>query len=236
MKPHACIICTRECDLDNGYRICSRCIDKIPFSKGNYCLKCGEVIKGEYDYCLNCKNVEYNFDYARSVFAYNDLTAPMIMRFKYNGYKSYAPHLGLLLKDFYSTSDLVADTVTYVPMPKAREKERGYNQAFELCKEFSLLTEMPMIDALIRVKEVAIKQATLSGKERRENIKGSFKITDKKLVKDKEILLIDDVFTTGATVSECAKVLMNAGAKNVQVLTLAKTVSGDSSRVLIEND
>ena len=71
-----------------------------------------------------------------------------------------------------------------------------------------------------------VKQATLNAKERSENIKGSFKVIDKNKVKDRELLIIDDVMTTGSTANECAKVLMKAGARNVQVLTLAKTVAG----------
>lgn len=222
----ACICCGKECDGENDYRLCNNCYKNIPFIKDRYCLRCGEIIKGDYDFCLKCKDDVYDFDYSRSVFVYTDLTAPIIMNFKYNGMKSHAIPLAKLLVDYYSTSDLIADSVTYVPMPKKRQKERGYNQSYELAKEFCKLSGLEFIDALERTKE-DIRQASLNAKERRENLKGSFKIIDKKLVKGKEILLIDDVSTTGATANECAKILNKAGAKNVQVLTLAKTsVSG----------
>ena len=218
---HSCLCCRKECDGDNDYRLCKDCMESIPFTKSNYCLRCGEIIKGDYDYCVKCKDRVYEFDYSRSVFAYNDLTAPIIMNFKYNGCKSHAIYLARLLKDFYIKSDLVADVVTYVPMPKNREKERGYNQSYELAKEFSLLTEMKLIHSLVRVKE-NVKQATLNAQERSENIKGSFSVLDAKNVKDKDILIIDDVMTTGATANECAKVLYKAGADKVYSLCLSR--------------
>ena len=221
---YSCICCGKEIDSDSPYRICYDCFNKIPFTKNKFCLKCGEIIAGDYDFCITCKNKAYNFDYARSVFAYIPFTAPIILNFKYNHLKTHALPLANLLKDFFSTSDLIADTCTFVPMPEDREKERGYNQAKVLCEKFSELTGIPMIDSLVRIKSVT-KQSTLKADERAKNIIGSFKAINKHAIKNKEILLIDDVMTTGATASECAKILRKAGAKNVQVLTLAKTPS-----------
>ncbi|MBR2908872.1 MAG: ComF family protein [Clostridia bacterium] len=221
----ACICCGKECDGDNEYKLCKDCMDVIPFTKDNYCLRCGEIIKGDYDYCIKCKDRDFEFDYARSVFAYTELTAPIIFRFKYNGLRSYVYPLTKLLRDYFSTSDLIADSVVFVPMPEKRQKERGYNQSFELAKEFCKLTGLELLEVLERTKD-NVKQATLNAKERSENIKGSFKVIDKNKVKDRELLIIDDVMTTGSTANECAKVLMKAGARNVQVLTLAKTVAG----------
>ncbi len=223
-EPHSCICCNHECDTDNPYRLCSKCLNEIPFTKDRFCLRCGEILEGDYDYCITCKNREYEFDYARSVFAYTEFTSPMILRFKYNGYKTYAPYLAKLLADFYSKSDLVANAVTFVPMPASRKKARGYNQSRELCQEFSLLTGIPMIDVLVRIKDNT-KQSTLNAKQRAENIQGSFATISKGQIKHKDILIIDDVLTTGATANECAKVLNKAGANSVCVLSLAKTPS-----------
>lgn len=231
---NACICCGKECDSDNDYRLCSRCLKEIPFTQDKFCLRCGEILTGNYDFCYRCKDCEYDFDYARSVMAYTDKTSPIIMRFKYNGRKNYAKPLAYLLKDYFAKSDLIADALTFVPMPVKREKERGYNQGKELCIKFSELTGVPMIDCLIRIKE-NVKQADLNAKQRAENIKGSFAVIDKTLVKNKEFLIIDDVMTTGATASECAKTLIKAGAKNVQVLTIAKTPSVEVGNMFDKN-
>jgi len=221
-KTHNCVCCGRECDLENKYRICSHCLETLDFTGEHFCLTCGDKIDNNYDYCLKCKNDLYNFDKARNIFIYNDLIKTAIMNFKYNGKPEYAEPLGNLLKDYYADSDIIADVVTYVPMPKDREKKRGYNQAKELAKQFSYLTEMPIEDLLERVESVE-KQSVLTAKERRENIKGTISAINKHKIKNKDILIIDDVLTTGATASECAKILKQNGAKSVSVLTLAKT-------------
>lgn len=221
--PHVCICCNHECDLDNNYRICSKCRDKLNFIGEYYCLKCGDKISSGYDFCINCKNQALDFDYARAVLCYDEISAPMILRFKYNGQKLFRVPLAHLLFDYYKDSDIVADVITYVPMPPSREKERGFNQAKELAIEFSNLTLKPLLDLLERKEDSKIKQSTLNAQERRENIQGSFVAINKEMIKNKDILLIDDVSTTGATASECAKVLKKNKARSVCVLTVCKT-------------
>lgn len=220
--PHSCICCQRECDTQNPYRLCSRCEKDFPFTRDKFCLKCGEAIEGDYDFCLNCKETSYEFDMARSVFAYTKQTAPIIMNFKYNGFKTHGKVLGKMMVDFYENSDIVADLATFVPMPKHRQKQRGYNQAEVLCETFCKSTGMAQATLLERVKE-SPKQATLGREERAKNIKGSFKAINRAAIKGRDILLIDDVFTTGATANECALVLKKTGARSVVVFTLAKT-------------
>ncbi len=226
-EPHCCIFCRRECDTTNGRRICPRCEELIRYNGEHFCLKCGNRIGLDYEYCVSCQATSYDFDYARSLFLYDEVTAPMILNFKYNGYRDYKKPLAKMLSTYYDTSDIVASVVTSVPMPKKREKQRGYNQAKELALEFCALQNMPYFDFLERTKE-NVKQATLSAKERRENIRGSFKAINKAALKNKDVLLIDDVLTTGATASECARVMKEAGARSVVVFTLAKT---DSNRI-----
>ena len=221
-KSHSCICCAGECDLDNDYQICSKCKDKIEFIGNTFCLKCGDKIGDGYDFCVNCKDTSYHFDYSRSVMCYDEVSAPIILRFKYNGYKIYKEPLAHLLFDYYKQSDIVVDCVTYVPMPETREKERGYNQAKELAVEFAKLSGLPLLDVLAR-RDDKIKQTTLSAEERKQNIKNSFCTINKACVKNKVVLLIDDVSTTGATSSECAKVLKQAKARSVCVLTVCKT-------------
>lgn len=218
----ACLCCGKEAIFNNKYHICDHCMKKIHFTKDKFCLRCGEIVSGDYDFCITCKSKHYHFDFARSVFAYDKNSAPIILNFKFQSYKDYAKYLGLLLSDFFSTSDLVASVATFVPISKERLKDRGFNQSEELCKEFCTNTGLIFVDALERDKDLP-KQSTLNAEQRSINIKGAFKVKNKKLIKGKEVLLIDDVLTTGATASECAKELIKAGAANVCVLTVAKT-------------
>jgi len=219
---YACLCCGREAIFSNDYHICDECMQKINFTKDKFCLRCGEIISGDYNFCITCKSKSYHFDFARSVFAYDKISAPIILRFKFQGNKDYSKYLGKLLADFFSSSDLIASVATFVPTSKERLKERGFDQSKELCKEFCFLTGLHFVDCLERKKDLP-KQSTLNADQRRINIKDAFKVNEKQLIKGKEVLLIDDVLTTGATANECAKELIKAGAVNVCVLTVAKT-------------
>jgi ComF family protein len=111
----------------------------------------------------------------------------------------------------------------YVPLYTKRQKKRGYNQSELLSNELSKLIGISVShNNLIRIKDT-ITQTNLSFKERQKNLESAFEIKDKKEVKDKNILLIDDVLTTGATADNCAKILKKAKAKGVYVLTFATT-------------
>lgn len=220
-KSHACMCCGTECG-DDTYRLCDTCKSKLKLIGEKFCLKCGTKIDGDYDFCIECKNDVHEFDKARAIFVYDENSAPMILHFKYGGRPAYAKALGKMLYDRYNDSDIVASVVTYVPMPKEREKQRGYNQSHLLAKEFSFLSGIPLVNALVRTKN-SEQQTKLSKSKRKENLLGSFAVTDKALVKGKDVLLIDDVVTTGATADECAKVLYKAGAREVSILALAKT-------------
>ena len=116
------------------------------------------------------------------------------------------------------------DFITYVPISLGRLKKRGYNQTKFLAKHIQLNSEYKVIDTL--EKKVNSKdQIGLTNKERLENMRDSFKVKDNKVnkIKDKKILLIDDVLTTGATTFYCAKALLDSGANEVRVLTIAKS-------------
>ena len=115
----------------------------------------------------------------------------------------------------------IADCVVCVPSSAERMKLRGYNQSFLLAKEFAKLVDLPFYDDVIQKAVDTISQVGLSRKERKENLKGSFKITQKDKIKGKKVLIIDDVMTTGTTVDVLAERLKNAGAMEVYALTVA---------------
>ena len=116
------------------------------------------------------------------------------------------------------------DFLVPVPLHRKRLRERGFNQALLLAKELSRRTEIPYQGRMLQKRKATPPQVQLNGGEREKGIKGAFHITDREGVEGKTILLIDDVYTTGATVNECSKVLIRGGAKRVDVLTLAHTM------------
>ncbi len=172
--------------------------------------------------CGSCITEKKPFKEARSAFAYEGAIVDAIHRFKYNGAVELAGYLGRLASDGTEFSAR-PDVVVPVPLHKKRLRRRGFNQSLllarEAAKKFSVKVDCLNLK---RVRDTDA-QANLKLKEREDNIKGAFAVTDGKAFGNKTVLLVDDVFTTGATIRECARTLERAGAE-VQVLTLARTL------------
>lgn len=225
--PNKCPIC------DNlSYKaICKECESKIKFINEPICLFCGRPLPSNLkskESCRECKNKNFKFSSARSIFYYSGVIEKSIKSFKYRKNKKLAKYYielikeknyNLKLKDFIKG----IDCVVCVPMHPLKKWERSYNQsevfAILVSREFNL----PFYNILYK-KSNKQSQTFLSLKDRINNIKGEFFLKKHNLIKHKNILLIDDVFTTGATVNECSKVLKNAGVNEVKVLTLARSI------------
>ena len=225
-KNHACLACRKEISDDTQFCLCEKCFGALEVFKGTICEKCGDVVLADNNFCDRCKTTKFEFDKNRSFAVYEDVAAKMVKRFKYSGKKYYAKYLAELMfanREYFEDVDII----TFVPIGKRRRAERGFNQAEELAKELGLLTNIEVIDTLNKLGNEK-HQAGLSQKERQENLSGSFKLKDEALtsIRNKNILLIDDVFTTGATLSECARVL-KSDKKNkpskIYCYTFAKT-------------
>ncbi len=216
-----CICCKNEIATKNVYDLCNTCYQNLPLIHSNYCNRCG--LKFEKDgkgICLNCKSVNFNFEFARSAVNFDGNIVKTIHKLKYARYKFLAQPLSYLLYDTLLIQNWKIDAICYVPLFAKREKERGYNQARELAINLSKLTDIELIHDIERVRDTPT-QTKLSRRERQENVKDCFKLTKPSNFKNKNILIIDDVFTTGSTTNEVAKILKKAKANKVYVLTVA---------------
>lgn len=221
VKNIKCIVCKAELEEPNKYCMCEKCISKLPFNNGHICYKCGTSIVGSGSYCLSCKDTQKDYEFARAPFIYSGAIKTLIYRLKYSSGKYLAPYLSEFILSEFIKTDWQIDLVVPVPLYIKREKRRGFNQAELLSVTFNSVLNLPISkDNLVRVKNTPT-QTKLTKKERKTNLHKAFKVLDKKEFKNKNILLIDDVFTTGATNDECSKALIAAGAKNIYVLTLA---------------
>ncbi len=216
-----CICCKDEISTKNVYDMCEKCYQTLPFIKNNFCVRCG--LKFEKDgsgTCLNCKATNFHFELARSAVVFDKSVISVIHRLKYARYKFLAEPLAYLLYDTLLLQDWEIDTITYVPLYPTREKQRGYNQSQELATHLSALTQIPIFNDIVRLRDTPT-QTKLSRIKRQENVKDCFKVNNRSQVKGLNILLIDDVFTTGSTSNEISKQLKHAGANKVYVLTVA---------------
>lgn len=224
-----CDLCGRELFKDGRGCFCDDCRQKLPLVKGKICACCGVPMANEATYCDRCQNSKTVLSKNRAALEYTDEARRMIYEVKFGGKRYLLKDLAVLMTDVYLSEGYDADVVCYVPMTPAEKRTRGFNQAAILAEEISKRLKLELADGLVKVRNTK-SQKKLSAKERAKNLEGAFRVSDPDCFKNKNVLLIDDVYTTGATMGECAKTVKKAGAKNVSGLTACVTryrVSGE---------
>jgi ComF family protein len=151
---------------------------------------------------------------------YSGRLRDLILLFKYEQMRSLAKPLGQFLRQGYPR-EAQFDLLAPMPLHWRRLRERGFNQAELLAEQLAPLSGLPVVNAVRRVKHTP-RQAGLTGKQRRANVKGAFMVPKPALVSGKRVLLVDDVLTTGASANSCAQALKEAGASTVAILALAR--------------
>lgn len=229
MTNHSCIGCGMEIADGTKFQLCDFCKIKVHKISGDVCKKCGDEVLSGNNFCDYCKNVEYKFDENCSYCYYDEVSAKIVKRFKYNGRKYYAKHIAEMMTENREIFDDV-DVITFVPSNTKTLKERRYNQAEELAKEISRITGIKAC-GLLKKSDDRKHQAGLTKAERLENLKGSFSIVveNKNDIKGNTVLIVDDVFTTGATLNECSKVILKHKPKKIKTITFAKTKLGSKN-------
>ncbi len=192
--------------------------------KGPLCLICGIPFRdgagGEHT-CGACIKTPPSFVMARSVYAYEDEVREAVHELKYKWGTMLGPLLGRLMGRTAEKMDFTADMVMPVPLHKNKMRKRGFNQSVILARHIAVVLSCRLnVTNLVRIRATP-SQVGLAGDERRKNMRGAFKLSNADFFKGTNILLVDDVFTTGSTVGECALVLKRAGAR-VAVITLAR--------------
>ncbi len=216
-----CIVCDKEIIKGSKYTMCDECYKTFPFNNGQICVHCGCPLDNEACYCLECQNYTKNFDFARSSLKYEGEAQRLILNMKFRNNRWLAKYFAEMLFDTYMENNLDAEVILPVPISYEREKSRGYNQSYLLAKSLAEKLNLPLVtDAVIKVKDNK-QQAVLSLKERRENVIGAYELRNRKAVKGKKVLLVDDILTTGSTMSEVSRRLKIAGAIAVYGLVVA---------------
>lgn len=161
-----------------------------------------------------------------STFPYTDHFKSAVVRFKFNNRRQYAYQMAQMMaatiRREYPEENF--DLITYVPLHKERYKERGYNQCELLAKKLSRILGVPAVATLCKIKNTKPQHTMQGTKEREKNVKNAYKIINKDLVKNKKILLIDDIITTGHTLGECAKTLDKHKPSGIFCATFAVSV------------
>lgn len=195
------------------------------------CPLCGRPFSsgaGEDRVCEDCLRKRPFFDKARGPFLYEGPVMALIQQFKYNGKSHLAGILGPLLASFATTwlQSLESPLIVPVPLHPKRLRERGFNQSLLLAGHVKEALSADLDALSLRRTRPTRPQTGLKSAERRRNLRGAFGVVEKKAVKGRRVILVDDVSTTGTTLNECARVLKRAGADRVFGLVLAKTATG----------
>ena len=224
--PNKCIICDSYASQN---KVCSECWGNFSFITKPYCSLCSHPFAYDNDLeaiCGACIAKSPKYDKAISIFKYDHFSKKIIHKFKYQDQLHILDYLsGLMLnmgREIIQNSDIIIP----VAMHKHKLLKRGYNQAALLAMRIASKQNIKYLPQAIIKTENTIPQAGLEKKDRLKNIKSSFKINAKftEEIKGKRILLVDDVITTGATITECCKILKTAKPAKIFVLTLAKRV------------
>lgn len=208
---------------DNTYSLCRECFNAIKFIKKG-CELCGKPLPEIYheQRCPVCEDTEYGFDMALCCAEYTDEMHRLIYSLKYGGRTYMAGSLARIMADKLEYEGAICDIIVSVPLSKSRLRRRGFNQAGLIGEELSRLTGWQHIDAAERLRDTQFLSG-LSRHERRSELSGVFRINSeyKEQIEGKKILIVDDIFTTGATVSELASILKQEGAARVYAICLA---------------
>ncbi len=222
--PPACPICGKALAVAGGVRrrVCAGCEKKLVYIGALRCLKCGkELDDAQKQYCYDCGRIEHTYTQGTAVFAYTEGIKQSIYRYKYKGRREYAVWYAEQIAKKCGAQIAIwrPDVIIPVPLHRNKLRKRGYNQAELLAVEIGKNTGIPVdADYLLRGKNTAPMKA-LSENERTKNLEKAFLIK-KNGVKYNKVMLVDDIYTTGATVDACATELKAAGSEQVYCVSL----------------
>ncbi len=224
--PPKCICCDSLLDFDASLpHICEKCTPKIKTSPIRVCPKCDRPmdLNAYAPYCLYCAGQKVRFEYLISPLVYDEICSEIVKKFKYNERVEFVKSLAPILWDRIKEYDKNADFDIIIPAPSSKTK--GFKLRTEhmkiFCEELSRISGIPTKELLFK-KEGVKSQNSLLAKERRTNLKGKIKYTGTAYNK---VLLVDDIYTTGATVDECSLMLKKAGCKEIYVGIITVNVS-----------
>jgi competence protein ComFC len=215
--PVRCALCGR-----GGQLICPDCFQSLNLIGSKICLKCGKPSHYVVDECRECRDAGFVFIQSRALGLYEDHLKELIHRLKYNNCRGLAEIFAGLLINRLEPGFFALDLITSVPMSKEKQIQRGFNQAQLFGRQLSVQSDKPFKEMLLLRRETK-DQSKLEASERAKNVKGAFALKPGMTLDGLNILLVDDVFTTGSTVNECSKALIDAGAQSVKVATIARS-------------
>ena len=225
LYPATCVVCSAN--VERAEYLCADCQQRAPRIAAPFCAKCSEPFPGAITQTFSCANCEHrilHFDCAVAAYRSRGLVRRLIHQFKYAGQRHLRHPVASWLRETLHDSRLLGrhfDLIVPVPLHPARQRERGFNQAELLADLLAASIDLPTRNVLERIRYTTT-QTAYDRAERMENLHGAFRLRKNRDVRGLHVLLIDDVLTTGSTLSECARILRKAGVVSVHAATAAR--------------
>lgn len=225
--PSFCKICQEPLERTGERIVCGGCLQKLSPWTGSRCPRCGRFEAGDVadHLCGRCLGDAPAFSIHRSCGVYGGTLKDVILLFKYRRYAPLSRPLASFARDRLNEDEALwdgADFFVPVPLHPSRRRERGFNQARLLARDLGKMRGLDVLDrVLVKTRNVPA-QAGLKAADRERNVRRVYAVRKPHRVADRTLVLVDDVTTTGATIRECARVLMAAGAKEVRAITIAR--------------
>ena len=220
----SCILCDNPINKTNTYSMCKECFTNINFILDG-CVKCGKPIinysleEQHIEGCNYCLNKGFYFDKVISCIEYTELSKKIVFGLKYNDKTYMSKYIAQIMSEKLELENIKFDYILFVPLHKKRMRKRGFNQAEKIAKSLSKLINIPVVNNIERIYNTE-RLYKLNKDEREKELKNVFILKDSKHeIKNKNILLVDDIFTTGATVNEISKLLKLKNVNKVYVMT-----------------
>ncbi len=229
LLPNTCCACKRDLSAQTQDPLCVDCAGQVKGVGHSYCLRCGKPLPDGGAHCYQCRGTkarEFKCKIIRSAVVFGPQVRGAIHAWKYSGQTHWTEYLANLMKKQWAAYPDLADAEVLVPVPlhPKKYKQRGYNQSALLARALGKKFNLPVDESsLIRSRNTP-SQTQFGREGRLQNMSGAFTCVRPENIQGKEVLLIDDVATTGATLEGCAQALKAAGAKKVIAYTLAREV------------
>lgn len=217
LYPPRCTFCEEILPLTVDCLLCFYCKEEYPLIEDPVCKKCGKQLAHDDDLCLDCKKANHLYEKGIALYPYEGTIKEALYRFKYGGRRKYAEFFAQKMYKQLKESLFFHQIDVIIPVPVSAERleQRGYNQAGEIARHLAKISGTAYDDkTLIRVKDTK-PQSEFSPQERSSNINNAFSCTREFGDKDKVILIIDDIYTTGSTLNECSNMLIKSGADKI---------------------
>jgi ComF family protein len=228
--PAPCRICNATLATASRIPVCASCLEALRPIMGAMCACCGRpfvspvAAAGAQPLCHLCRRKVYDFNAARSFTPYDDHATRAVVLLKYHRVAPLADWFAARLADVVREHKIAGDAVVPVPLHPTRQRERGYNQAELIARPLAKRLGLPLLPALLVRTKPRPQKHRLTRKERWTSVRGAYGAREGTRVDKQRVILVDDVFTTGATLDACSRALRKAGAAEVIGVTVARVV------------